>query len=724
MQHYSRLFLIILITFLGIAQIFQNNLYGQGMVIWEPNVYSITPEIPVITPELFTLSDPGVYSHPEFGLLPEDAPCIDCIELIDRRTFNSRYFVKNGTNGNTFYQQTAYGDLHYTDDLGRLISFDRRLKQESETYYEAEDQATPTTLDVAEKRTSFKINGEEFIFNNHLQLSHILPSGGVDIIGVADWTNRTVGDHGIYITDAWPNIDIKITFDLNMVKTNYIIKAPLGLPGGYLAISDQLVLPENYAVEIGEGEDGIIGWNGSLFVSSTTDFAYGFEIGRAIAYDNKVILDKNLVGDHAYNPEYIYDSLTQNLIIALPVSWLNNPELIYPIVIDPLVTSTATYGSLIKFRYNGAYCAWTNYCEYTLDVPLPPNCTLTAATFSSQYITVAGTCLYACWMLEAAFRMWSDSCSAYSPDVPYYWSCPLGAYIGTCTAINFDMFDLFSCLTPKCSGSIPIDMRTSYCYCNTNGTCPAGASVPCHKMNASSWSVTLTGHNLETLGDVADGNGSVTYNSTTCCEDFLLDPAPDYGVPPYTYLWTDGSTDPDTTVIECSNGSFVYTCTVTDACNITRTATFTIVVDDCFLPITLSNFVCTPNDDAIQLIWNTETETNCADFFILRSTDGINYEEIGSIPCHGTTTSPQTYVFKDDRPLPGDNYYLLKQVDLYDQAITYSEIISCSTTDHQNTQQKYYNLMGERIEIDQVPAGIYILETIIEFIPYRQLIIK
>ncbi len=693
------------------------------MLVWEPNLNSITASVPIITEELFALSDPSVYTHPEFGILPEDAPCTDCMELIDRRTLKSRYYVQNGTNGNTIYSQTSFGKLHYLDSLGRLIPFDRRIKPLTDELFVAANQATPTYLNLDSKQTGFQINGDEFSFNNHLQLKHILPGGGFELLGNINWSNRTIGDHGIYITDAWPNIDVKITFELHMIKTNFIVKGPLGIEDGYLAISDQLILPDDYAVEFGEGEEGAIGWNGKLMVATTGEPAFGFEIDRALAYDSKEILFKDSVGIHAINPEYIYDSLNQNLIMTLPASWLNNPELIYPLIIDPLVTSTSIYGSLIKFRYLGEWCGGATFCEYTLDCVLPPNVTLTAATFSSQYITTNGACL-GCWMSEAGFRMWSDSCTWYSPDAPQFWSCWMTDAPGTCTAINYDCFDLFSCLTPKCSGSIPIDMRTSYCYCNVFGTCPAGASVPCHTMAASSWSITLKGHNLETLGDAVDGNGSITYNDTYCCDDFLLDADPEYGVPPYTYLWSDATTGSTIIVSECVNGTYTYTCDVTDACGITRTATFTLVVDDCLLPITLSNFDCMPGEETIQLIWKTETEIDCAEFYIMRSADGIHFEEIGKLPCHGTTTSPQTYLFNDVQPFSGTNYYQLRQVDLFGQGETYSEVIACSMSDTKNVQEYYYNLMGEKVDFENASPGIYIREIVIDQIPFRQLILK
>ncbi|MFI5173032.1 MAG: T9SS type A sorting domain-containing protein [Chitinophagales bacterium] len=642
--------------------------YGQGMTVWEPNLTSFTDNPPVISAELLALSDSSVYSHPEFGLLPENAPCTDCSELIDQRTLNSRYFIQNGTNGNTFYKQTAFGDLHYYDESGNLISFDRRLKKIAPKQFIAKHQATPLMLDILNEETAYIVNGEKYIFNNELTLKNILPDGSIIILGIANWSNKTIGDHGIYITNVWPGIDMQIAFELNMVKSNFIIKTLPTITEGYLAITDQLVLPSGYAVGFGEGTFGTMGWNGALITASMEDSLYGFETGRAIAYDSKFITDKDSIGIHAVNPEYIYDPLTNKLTYVVAADWLNDPALEYPVTIDPIVTSSAMYGSLIKFRYNGEWCGGATYCSYILNVSLPPNCTVTAATFSSQYITVAGTCALTCWLQDAGFRMWSDSCDTYSPlPVGYFWTCQPAPFTGTCTAVNYDMTQMVSCLTPKCNGSIPFEMRTSYCYCNANGTCPVGAAVPCHQMNANSWSVTITGHNLETLGDVVDGSGAVTYNDAFCCDDFLLDPLPMYGVPPYTFLWGGfgggGSTGSDTTVFSCSNGTYVYTCTVTDACNVVRVATFTLIVDNCLLPITLTNFEGEYKNGTVILEWTTVSEINNDYFVVERKTDG-EYISIDVVDGNGQSTNETDYRSTDESPKPGTDYYRLNQFDI------------------------------------------------------------
>ena len=68
--------------------------------------------------------------HPEYGVLPWNAPCTNCYEDLSKRTEYSRYFVLSSQNGVQEYSlQQAYGALHYKDAAGNWVSFDKRLHQ-------------------------------------------------------------------------------------------------------------------------------------------------------------------------------------------------------------------------------------------------------------------------------------------------------------------------------------------------------------------------------------------------------------------------------------------------------------------------------------------------------------------------------------------------------------------------------------------------------------------
>lgn len=82
------------------------------------------------------------------------------------------------------------------------------------------------------------------------------------------------------------------------------------------------------------------------------------------------------------------------------------------------------------------------------------------------------------------------------------------------------------------------------------------------------------------------------------------------------------------------------------------------------LPVTLSSYNCILLENGtVNLNWNTISEQNNDRFDIQRNISGNEWQTLGSVKGHGTTLQPQTYVFQDTKPLPGINYYRLRQFD-------------------------------------------------------------
>ncbi len=67
------------------------------------------------------------------------------------------------------------------------------------------------------------------------------------------------------------------------------------------------------------------------------------------------------------------------------------------------------------------------------------------------------------------------------------------------------------------------------------------------------------------------------------------------------------------------------------------------------------------------------TFSNASHFVIEHSTDGKEFQEIGSLSAHGTTTEPHSYEFTHEEPAPGNNYYRLRMED-YDGSFKYSSV--------------------------------------------------
>lgn len=96
---------------------------------------------------------------------------------------------------------------------------------------------------------------------------------------------------------------------------------------------------------------------------------------------------------------------------------------------------------------------------------------------------------------------------------------------------------------------------------------------------------------------------------------------------------------------------------------------------DAALPIELIHFQGKDMKEFIFLEWKTTSEKNNDFFNILRSYDGIQFENIAKIDGAGNSSTVHYYVYKDYDAKTGMNYYKLKQTD-YDGKNTLSDIIS------------------------------------------------
>jgi hypothetical protein len=101
------------------------------------------------------------------------------------------------------------------------------------------------------------------------------------------------------------------------------------------------------------------------------------------------------------------------------------------------------------------------------------------------------------------------------------------------------------------------------------------------------------------------------------------------------------------------------------------------------LPVELASFDATTRDNAVQLTWQTATETNNAGFRVQRRTGAADrggegeWEQVGRVEGGGTTTDAQSYRFVDKAlPYAADALtYRLQQVDT-DGSAQYSEAVT------------------------------------------------
>lgn len=92
------------------------------------------------------------------------------------------------------------------------------------------------------------------------------------------------------------------------------------------------------------------------------------------------------------------------------------------------------------------------------------------------------------------------------------------------------------------------------------------------------------------------------------------------------------------------------------------------------VPVELTSFTASITEKHISLSWTTATETNNRGFEILRAIKEDQWENIGFVPGHGTTTEMQKYSFNDDDVTSGKYEYKLKQID-FDGTFEYSQVV-------------------------------------------------
>ena len=107
------------------------------------------------------------------------------------------------------------------------------------------------------------------------------------------------------------------------------------------------------------------------------------------------------------------------------------------------------------------------------------------------------------------------------------------------------------------------------------------------------------------------------------------------------------------------------------------------------LPVELTSFSGTAENDAVSLDWNTAMEESFDKFVVERSEDGYQFEDIGEVQANGSSS---TYQFKD-KQIPVFStvlFYRLKMTDLNKQ-YEYSKMISVKPIHTQANTLVYLN---------------------------------
>ncbi len=524
----------------------QNTLNVQeGMTEHERNYRTFSPGYRHASEEAIN-GNSGYEQHPELGMLFAEAPAADCYEVLSERTVNTKYFVKEGSNGREVMMQSSTEAMHYKDGQGNWLTIQTHLRPEAKGVYAATHQPVPVSINTTTGFSSLGKTGEELKFNQNLELIYLSPDGKETTLGKADWSHHTAGDDGVYVTDAWPGVDIEIYASRGALKTNFHVKHAMpAYADGQLLVRDHLLTESGMHLNM-PSED----YTGNIEVVDEGGKPM-YLISAATAYEQ---------GDVQHTLEMIaYRHTATALDIVLPGNFLNRASGAYPVIIDPLVT-TATASTVGGSSYSPTN---TVSCNYVNAANVPPNVTVTDVRWSFNYTASGGALL-----LNGAVDFMLGPCR--SPGVSsLFWFCNL-ASAGTCTGTNVSIFsDISACLPPRQCSSYPLNLTMRF-YQNFATTPPCATT---YITAGSPLTVTVFGRTLET--SPINSAGGLT--SICLGQSVTLSTTPAYGVPSYTYVWTPGGATGSPATLTPTTTT-TYTVTVTDACFQTATATQTITV--------------------------------------------------------------------------------------------------------------------------------------------------
>ncbi|WP_124635736.1 gliding motility-associated C-terminal domain-containing protein [Taibaiella sp. KBW10] len=458
------------------------------------------------------MNDARYYNHPEFGRLPEGAPCTDCIEIYGKRNTDERYFV-DIKDTHKYYLQKALGEINEQIN-GTWRSIEHDLQPAGAGIYRSKFRSEPVSINVHTKQVTIETALGAMNFSNwSLWLKR---NNQLVQVAQPDWSDVSLGADGMYIKNVFEGIDAEVKVYRGATKTNFIIKSNQYGQYEQLIFRDAFNEATNTKLSFEEHPNATMGvgklkvwYQGKDALTINEGIAYAKGGGKELVINLPYVIADNQM-DVLVDGQWIRDHIGQ-----------------YTLVVDPLVTGSGTLAqaAITGSMYNGS-CNFTNSCNYTLNVTQPASSTITNIQWTFTY-TAAGSC----WLYDGATRFTAGTCV--SPGTAgYYWFCnQIGT--GTCTGTNVPIYtELASCLPPPSCNTqiIPFGMqffRSCWGSTGCNNTC-IGAGSP--------WVMTLTGQTI----DFTNPTNAITLSPTAICtgESVTATTVASGGVPAYTYSWS------------------------------------------------------------------------------------------------------------------------------------------------------------------------------------------
>jgi Secretion system C-terminal sorting domain len=131
------------------------------------------------------------------------------------------------------------------------------------------------------------------------------------------------------------------------------------------------------------------------------------------------------------------------------------------------------------------------------------------------------------------------------------------------------------------------------------------------------------------------------------------------------------------------------------------------------LPIKLLSFTAEYAKGVVKVEWRTASEENNEFFTIERTSDGVNYLPIATIPGAGTTLKQSSYFYEDSNPPSGKAYYRLSQTDYDGKSETFQHVVVDVADSNESSFRIFPNpLKGSVLNVTISNAGDGSIEVI------------
>lgn len=154
---------------------------------------------------------------------------------------------------------------------------------------------------------------------------------------------------------------------------------------------------------------------------------------------------------------------------------------------------------------------------------------------------------------------------------------------------------------------------------------------------------------------------------------------------------------------------YIYDCSKTpvriSSCDIPGCCSSPVPVRT-ILPVRLTKFNSRLlNDNSVSLDWTSVTELNSNKYVVERSSDGRNFEAVGTLNSAGNSARAINYQFTDKLSVPGGYFYRLNQVDI-DGKSEYSKVVYVNSGKNSGRITSVFpNPFRQDIQIVGITAG-------------------